>query len=274
MRTVLDRDLVEAFEQTETTMHRQHLARYVTYEPGGDFADMSRDGGQALFAGHLSPLSYASGFGLPRRANENDLAAIESFYDQFDMPARIEVTSFSDPTWLSVLAHHGYCLDHFTHVWYKPLCSRPHHFFPPVGSIEIVEENTPLVPQWAHIVASGFKIDGPPSLDDITFATCFLQHDSSTGVLAKVHGVWGAAAAISIQGPIAMLFAASTQLTHRNQGLHHMLIAKRLEMAAEAHCEWAIMQTDPGSASERHASELGFVMGYTKAMMVVPMATS
>ena len=66
---------------------------------------------------------------------------------------------------------------------------------------------------------------------------------------------------------VAGLFGAGTRLPHRNLGIQHALISARLAAAAEAGCDLAAVDTEPGSESQRNVERLGFRLGYTKVTM-------
>ena len=72
---------------------------------------------------------------------------------------------------------------------------------------------------------------------------------------------------MAVHDRVASLFGASTRVPHRNLGVQHALIAARLAAATEAGCDLAVVDTEPGSDSQRNVERLGFRLGYTKVTM-------
>ena len=64
-----------------------------------------------------------------------------------------------------------------------------------------------------------------------------------------------------------MLFADSTIARHRRRGLHHELIAARLNEALAQGCDLATASTLPGSGSQRNYERLGFEVVYTRVTL-------
>jgi hypothetical protein len=82
--------------------------------------------------------------------------------------------------------------------------------------------------------------------------------------LAEHHGEAIAAAALDIEGDIALLAGASTIPRARKLGAQASLLGERLRYAAHAGCELAMMGAEPGSASQRNAERQGFRIAYTR----------
>ena len=72
---------------------------------------------------------------------------------------------------------------------------------------------------------------------------------------------------LSTQQRVAGLFGAGTRAQYRRRGVQSAMLQRRLEDAAEAGCDVAIVTTLPGSDSHRNVARRGFELMYTKINM-------
>ena len=79
--------------------------------------------------------------------------------------------------------------------------------------------------------------------------------------------VAGAASLVRMDG-VALLCGAATLPPHRRRGVQTALLARRLELAAQAGCDLAVVTTQPGSRSQENAQKQGFSLLYTRAVLV------
>jgi hypothetical protein len=82
--------------------------------------------------------------------------------------------------------------------------------------------------------------------------------------LARVGAEPAGAGALWIDGEVAALFSTATRTPFRRRGVHGALLHARLAAAIAAGCEWATVQTVPGSDSQRNVERHGFAVAYTK----------
>ena len=61
---------------------------------------------------------------------------------------------------------------------------------------------------------------------------------------------------------------AGTAAEFRGRGLQTALLRARLAAAAEAGCEFAVVITNGGSASQRNCERLGFRVAYSKVTVI------
>jgi GNAT superfamily N-acetyltransferase len=64
---------------------------------------------------------------------------------------------------------------------------------------------------------------------------------------------------------VLALAGTSTLPRFRKRGVQTALLHARMKLAAEAGCEFAVIVTQGGSASQRNAERLGFAVAYSKA---------
>ena len=67
---------------------------------------------------------------------------------------------------------------------------------------------------------------------------------------------------------IVALFGAGTLKPYRGRGLQTAILQRRLEVAAQAGCEYAVIVTQGGTTSMRNAERLGFTLAYSKATLI------
>ena len=67
---------------------------------------------------------------------------------------------------------------------------------------------------------------------------------------------------------VVALFGAGTLVEFRGRGLQTALLRLRMQVAAQAGCEVAVIVTQGGGTSQRNAERLGFRVAYSKATMI------
>jgi ribosomal protein S18 acetylase RimI-like enzyme len=77
----------------------------------------------------------------------------------------------------------------------------------------------------------------------------------------------GPPAALPEEG-VAHLCGAATLPAHRRRGVQSALLAARLEIAAGAGCDTAVVITQPGSKSQENVQRQGFHLLYARAILV------
>jgi GNAT superfamily N-acetyltransferase len=67
---------------------------------------------------------------------------------------------------------------------------------------------------------------------------------------------------------IVGLYGAGTLNEYRGRGLQTAMLERRMQAAAEAGCEYAVIVTLGGTTSQRNAERLGFRVAYSKATLI------
>jgi ribosomal protein S18 acetylase RimI-like enzyme len=70
------------------------------------------------------------------------------------------------------------------------------------------------------------------------------------------------------QHRVFALCGAGTLAEFRGRGLQTALLRARMAVAAGAGCEYAVVVTQGGSASQRNAERLGFGVAYSKVTVI------
>ena len=72
---------------------------------------------------------------------------------------------------------------------------------------------------------------------------------------------------------VAQLTGAATVPSARRRGVQAALLAARLDDAAAAGCDLAVVTTAPGSTSQKNVQRRGFQLMYTRAVLVKELAS-
>jgi GNAT superfamily N-acetyltransferase len=164
-----------------------------------------------------------------------------------------------------LLGERGYGIIEFNSVLVRRLAEEE-HFTPPTGIA--IERVTPAtIGEWMRTIAKGLA-------QDIVVAESvfggFAQLLFYMSFLARIEDkvVGGCGGRVIPQAKIGALFGTATLPEYRGRGVQGALIARRLQEAAAAGCEYAVVSTQPVSGSQRNMERRGFRVAYTKAVMM------
>ncbi len=233
--------------------------------PVQPFAALEIAGGTAFFGGTDYPANQMVGMGLYGEVTGTDLDCVEDFFRSRGVPSTIVLSPLADTTLRILLGQRGYTIAEFNTVLIKRIGTKE-PFAPPPG-IVIERVNQSNVSPWMNAIARGFSQD--ISVAEDVFAG-FAALPGALAFLARIEGkvVGGCGGRIIPEGRIAALFGTATLPEYRQRGVQSALIALRLQEAAKAGCEYAVVSTNPGSGSQRNMERRGFRVAYTKAVMM------
>ena len=86
--------------------------------------------------------------------------------------------------------------------------------------------------------------------------------------LARVEGQVAGGGGLFNGHGVGILCGAATLARFRRQGVQAVLLRRRLEDAAAAGCDLAVVTTAPGSKSQQNAQRQGFALLYARAVLV------
>jgi hypothetical protein len=224
------------------------------------------DSGYAVFAGVNNPYSRVVGLGLGGPVSEVAFELAEAFYRRRGAQPAFSLCPLADPTLLEHLNHRGYQVEMFMHVWYRPLV--PGEAFRAPTSGIVVRAIEPEEASLWTLVAFRGGLDSDEALpnDNVIIAPYPLMAQARCW-LAWHDGEPAGAAALAIHHGAASLFGASTRVPYRHLGVQRALLDARLATAVHAGCDLAIVDTEPGSASQRNVERLAFRLAYTKVLL-------
>ena len=231
-------------------------------------------GGVAVCAGPASPVTKVIGVGFDGALDESALEALEAEFVACASPVRAEVSTLADPAFARQLTTRGYTLFGFENVLARPLSGSA----PPV-----LPDGTAIGPAPDHGTFMNVLIDGFASPDLGVVATLgesfpreilertFADMATARGFsryLATVDGAAASAASMRLCDGIAQLCGAATLPPFRRRGLQTALLHARLHAAANDGCDVAVVTTEPGSKSQQNAQRAGFVLLYSRAILI------
>jgi GNAT superfamily N-acetyltransferase len=234
------------------------------HAPSRPIASENIAGGTAFFGGPTYPANQMVGMGRYGEVKSDDVDHVEHFYRSRGVPATIVVSPLADSSLLAILGQRGYRIAEFNSVLIRRVgVNEPST--PPAGvTVERTSDETADL--WARAIAQGFS-DVVPVSDDI-FAG-FVALPGALNFLARTEGsvAGGCCGRIIPEARIAALYGTATLPEFRRRGVQSALIARRLDEAALAGCEYAVVSTQPGSGSQRNMERRGFRVAYTKVVM-------
>jgi GNAT superfamily N-acetyltransferase len=275
----VDRALARRFESAEEMpqVHHAYAAQKLQPELGAAVEPIS--GGHMIFAGLGSPIGRAVGMGFSSPVTDADFVQLEDFYHSRQAPAQVDFCPLTDSSLLEVAKRRGYQVAELNNVLGRKLDSA--ETFPPGPAGFRIRSGRPdeaLV--FSAIVRESFFPDGgePAGFDEM-LVPMFGFPGAMTFVAefeaASERKLVATGAGLSIPDhKVVALFGAATLKPFRGRGLQTAILQRRLEVAAQAGCEYAVIVTLGGSTSMRNAERLGFTLAYSKVTLIkAPPAT-
>jgi ribosomal protein S18 acetylase RimI-like enzyme len=229
--------------------------------------------GTATYAGPDSPFNKVAGLGfggLP----EDELDRVEAAFAERDVPVQVELSTLGDPAVGELLTGRGYGLAGFENVLGRPLDGEPEHVT--AAGIEIRPSGDDELEAWLDVVVDAVMhpdVDGAAAHEEFPRdAIERAERDLlATGVRrwsALRDGAIAGGAGLRVADGIAQMAGAATAPSHRRRGVQAALTAVRLEAAAAAGCDVAVVTTQPGSTSQRNVQRRGFHLLYARAVLI------
>lgn len=259
-----DLELTRRLELHEAWSSAAHAETQAQLYPETGAAVLPLNSGCAVYCGKNSQLNGVYGWGLAGPVLAVELAAVQAFFRSRGLPVHVNISPLANEASLALLGEHGYTVAEFMNVYARPL--GPLGDGPataPGVTIRVATEEEARL--WFTREGAGGDWAEP---DGISFMTirCTLKAGARLFV-AWVNGEPVGAGALEVHDRVAALMAASTLPAFRNQGIHAALLHARLSAALEAGCEFAMVHTRPGAASQRNVLRTGFALMYTAATL-------
>lgn len=228
-------------------------------------------GGHMVFAGLGSPIGRATGVGLDQPLMADDLGRIEQFYRKYNAPSQVDLCPIHGPEVFELFKERGYAIAELNNVLYRKLDSQE-KFPDPPDHCEIRHSPAEEAEITGAIVESAFFPDGAPE----PFRGLIAPLYQMEGALAFVAAVGGKPVACGTglmipQHKVYALCGAGTLSPYRGRGLQTALLRARMAAAVAAGCEYAVVVTQGGSASQHNVERLGFQVAYSKVTVIKPL---
>ena len=251
----VDRALARRFESAEEMPQVLYAYADQKMRPHIGSAVEPIAGGHMIFAGLGSPIGRAVGMGFDRPVTEADFEQLENFYFSRKAPSQLDYCPLTDISLLEIARKRGYGIVELNNVLARKL--DPSETFPPAPAGFIIRPGKcEEALAFSTIVRQSFFPDGaePASVVNSKLENGKLVA-TGAGLIVPEHR-------------IVALFGAGTLKPYRGRGLQTAILQKRLEVAAQAGCEYAVIVTQGGTTSMRNAERLGFTLAYSKATLI------
>jgi GNAT superfamily N-acetyltransferase len=236
-------------------------------------------GGVAVHTGEGSPLNKVAGLGFAGAPSGAQLDAVERAFAEVRAPVQVELSCLAEAGIGAMLTDRRYRLVGFENVLGRALPAPDLEPLRDAGSgIEVSPSGAGEVPIWLDAVATGFAhpdTQGVASHESFSRETMervmsdLATAPGMTRYLARRDGVAAGGASMRAADGICQLCGAATLPQHRRHGVQSAMLARRLDDAARAGCDVAVVTTLPGSKSQQNVQRLGFELLYTRAILVL-----
>jgi GNAT superfamily N-acetyltransferase len=259
---VVDHALASRLERAEGHLCARFIEARWRVHPSSNASWMEASGAIATYDGADSPMTQTFGLGLASLPSDDELSRIEDFFRQRGAAVQHEICPLAGMPLVSLLHHRGYAPIEMSMVLYRTLPVPP---LPTADSIHVRVAGPSDRALWASIAAAGWHESPELAHMLVDLMQVVTAREGEVSFFAEHHGTPVAAAALSIHNGVAILAGASTLPAHRRQGAQRALLEARLQHAAQAGCDLAMMTAaEPGSASQRNAERQGFRIAYTR----------
>jgi ribosomal protein S18 acetylase RimI-like enzyme len=276
-----DGELVRRIEQAESRLTIDVAHQIAAREPERVLiAPLA--GGVAVHVGEEAPFNKLIGAGLDGPLDAAGLAALSAIEESFQRRGALlqaEVATLADSSLARTLTERGYLLAGFENVLGRRLDDGlPARHAGPAPAIEIRVATDDEADTWMDTLANGFASPDavpvgeshesfPPdalrrSMQDMTRVKDFTRY------LARIGSAVAACAALRTCNGVAQLCGSATLPAFRRLGAQTALLRQRLADARGAGCDVAVVTTQPGSKSQENAQRQGFVLLYSRAVLV------
>ncbi|HVT05135.1 MAG TPA: GNAT family N-acetyltransferase [Thermoanaerobaculia bacterium] len=260
----IDINLARRIERAEGKTNADFVTTRARLFPSSGAGMLERGGAYALFDGADSPLTQTFGLGVFSEPTNEDLEAIESFFQERGGPVHHEVSPLAAKSTLELLNSRGYEPFEFTSVLIRPVDAPLAVSRPDKARLTVRIAGKEEAGLWSEKAAEGWG--ATPDLAEFLKEIGGITVASRDAIpyFCEVDGQPIATATLCIQDGVAILAGASTVPAHRNQGAQLALLEARLRLAAERGCDLALMGAEPGGPSQRNAERQGFRIAYTR----------
>jgi GNAT superfamily N-acetyltransferase len=262
----LDHELARRLEIAEMQSALAYaVARAAVFPESGAMADAIGDG-IAVYAGPGSPINRVHGLGMRSRVYRAEVEACEDFFALQREPTRIDLCPLADPSLLAELRTRGYGVAQFKHVWVRGI-DVPSKELPAPPMVRVTPVDSAERTLWAQVVAGSFQGE-PIEQANVDIALPTSQKLDTTCFLARLGGKPAGGGALAMQEGVGILYSTSVRPEFRRLGVHTALLEARVRYAYAKGCDILMVQTVPGSVSQRNVERASFRIAYTKPTMI------
>jgi GNAT superfamily N-acetyltransferase len=217
-----------------------------------------------MYDGARSPCTQMFGLGLCQMPTAADLDQLEAFFQDRRAPVSHEVSPPAGKALLPMLQERGYRPVEWSNVMSLRLAGQAAPAMARKEPFEVCMVRGDEQELWARTAAEGWREFTQIADLMLDLMRVTARREDGASFLVKLRGQPIAAGALAIHDRVALLAGASTIPEWHGRGGQRRLLARRLEYAARAGCDLAMVCAEPGSASPRNAERQGFHVAYTR----------
>ena len=196
-------------------------------------------------------------------STEAVLQQIETYFETRNAPIHHEVCPLAGVGLQRMLAERGYVPYELSSVLFlDPALRRQEPVLNPALTIRIAGNRDSEV--YSKAAAAGWSEAGDVAHLVAELARVMFAAAGYSGFIVEKGGQAIATGGLVIHDRVSLLAGASTIPDARGQGAQRAVLTARLQYAADAGCDLAMMVAEPGSASQRNAERHGFRIAYTR----------
>jgi GNAT superfamily N-acetyltransferase len=238
-------------------------------DPSSGAGVLESAAGMAIFAGAGSPLTQGMAMGLRGPVSAADLDAITAQLRATGSGGcQLEVSPFSHPSLLALLAQRGYGISEWQLVWTRPVPEQA--LAPPPPEITVRRLRPGEEDIYCRVVLAGVL-----ETEDVPEAATAMIRPTTYARGFELYLAWlgdepiGGATLCTADG-VAFVNGSAVRPSFRRRGAQGALIRARLERARDLGLSLACSNTQPGTASRRNMERHGFSVAYPKIVMQLP----
>lgn len=257
-----DLELAKKLEAAEAFACAGFAASRKKLFPSCQSESITVEGTTVVFDGVDSPITQTFGLGIFAESTPQGLDKIEEFFSNRGAATHHELCPFSGVRTLALLCERGYKPIEISHVMYQPI-QHSHTEQNPAINIRLI--NSDEAELWGRTSAAAWSYDHPEFEAFMqSMGTITAWRENSPCFIAELNGLPAATATMIVHDSIALFAGASTLPEMRRNGLQRALLAARMNYAADAGCQIAMMVTEAGSQSQKNGEHQGFRIAYTR----------
>jgi GNAT superfamily N-acetyltransferase len=246
-----------------------------------DFRTMIQpiSGGMSIYGGPNSPVNKLIGLGFDGPIDLDALEQIEREWHARDEAVRVELSILADPSVPVALSERGYHVHGYENVLARPLgdelASQPEPESTPGLTIELLRKEDERT--WIDVAVAAFThLDGTGSTADDSSQIAVMEDVMADFVaasglqpyLVRIDGRPVGSGSLCVAGDLALLAGAGTIPDARGRGVQKALLRRRLADARAAGADLATVVTAPGTRSQENVMRRGFILLYTRIILV------
>lgn len=263
-----DIELARRLERAEGSANAAFVESRAAMEPAVGATWIPVAGAYAMFDGVDSPLTQTFGIGIFDPFLESEFDAVEHFYKVRGAPTFHETCSLAAPATVDLLHARGYAPVEESTVLVRSTADIPQSDTNGLVVRQIDNSESSL---WANVAAQGWNSESAELASFVEQIGLILSKTSGVYCFfAELDGQPIAAAALNMQGDVALLAGASTIPSARRRGAQRALLQARLSFASSRGVGIAMVVTRPETASQRNTERAGFRPVYSRTKWHLP----